>query len=928
MLSWCIRNTKPSVKLHTARLFGGCWQASCMRTEVCLRKRGLGLHLPPSKRQALSGPVTDGTRFGYGCWPSFHSLPSCCRTDATAAHAAHQQHPQHAQQQHMLTFGEASDEWLAPISFPGAMPPPMAPAVPDPRSTATAPLSALPHGAGAAGGADGGPAGRRQKRSSGGSSCSSSDSLLGPVTHSRSLSEPPNQAGVQEGKGGRVPAAEEGAEGPGQAGGAAGGSGATWRSWWPTRLMQGWAGGKGASAQQQGQAVLGVSRRESRKEVSEEGSSGAEDEVAEGAAPLAAQQQRGYAGYDGGGSAPGSVPGSYPQNADQQHSQQLQYHQHQQQQYRDDPSSVAANAMVSELMTRLREIYLTDRDLGDMSLGSITQFVYRKLGVGATAEVHLASCPPATRGVLVEFLSQPSIVFQRPQSLAVVLGLLPLSDLQMVAAYAVRQHEEAVSGVEAAARDIAAGSGEDMGEGEDGDEGYDPRVAASMRAGGMQYGGEAAAAVAGAGMQHGVQAAAGAAGAPRARRRLRYTSRRTGQGQAVSAAPTGTATPPLPPHAGGAAMVGGSHALHLRRAEDDLDAEEVSEEDMASAGDLPEYTHVSGAAADHAMALRAQQQHQQMMQVHQQLRRAGGGGGGAACGGGMSYDASGLLCDNEASLGDSMDPDDEQEGVFVEDVEEEGEVTDVTDVTEEGEGEEELTEGEEDGVSLGPDEEEEEEDGPCVSLFVVAGDVELGFDRLITQMWGGGADSDEANQLEGSPVNANANSNAVVPANGKNAQQQQSQQRQGRNGSAGRNGSNSNNARQPSPTSRGGNAAAATSQAAVAVASEDALATEELSAPREDEPYLRVADWWLQHLRAEGGGGGGSIAVDDMRVLRWVYGNIINVQSEEFCARQRELRGGRDRDAAILELYDEVAAVWRSLQVGVVWDDRETARTE
>lgn len=441
----------------------------------------------------------------------------------------------------------------------------------------------------------------------------------------------------------------------------------------------------------------------------------------------------------------------------------------------------------------------------------------------------------------------------------------------------------------------------------------------------MQYGGEVAqaAAVAGAGMQHGAQAAAGAVGAPRARRRLRYTSRRTGQGQAASAAPTGTATPPLPPHAGGAAMVGGSHALHLRRAEDDLDAEEVSEEEMASAGDLPEYPHASGAAADHAMALRAQQQHQQMMQVHQQLRRAGGGGG-AAGGGGMSYDASGLLCDNEGSLGDSMDPDDEQEGVSVEDVEEEGEVTDVTDVTEEGEGEEELTEGEEDGVSLGPDEEEEEEDGPCVSLFVVAGDVELGFDRLITQMWGGGADSDEPNQLEGSPANANANSNAVVLANGKNAQHQhqQPQQRQGRNGSAGRNGNNSNNARQPSPTSRGGNAAAATSQAVVAVAPEDALATEELSAPREDEPYLRVADWWLQHLRAEGGGGSGSNTVDDMRVLRWVYGNIINVQSEEFCARQRELRGGRDRDAAILELYDEVAAVWRSLQVGSVWSGR------
>ena len=31
-------------------------------------------------------------------------------------------------------------------------------------------------------------------------------------------------------------------------------------------------------------------------------------------------------------------------------------------------------------MCRLREIYTADREIGDMSLSSITQFVYRKLG--------------------------------------------------------------------------------------------------------------------------------------------------------------------------------------------------------------------------------------------------------------------------------------------------------------------------------------------------------------------------------------------------------------------------------------------------------------------------------------------------------------------------------------------------------------------
>ena len=35
--------------------------------------------------------------------------------------------------------------------------------------------------------------------------------------------------------------------------------------------------------------------------------------------------------------------------------------------------------LVEEVMRRMREIYGADREVGDMSLGSITQFVYRKL---------------------------------------------------------------------------------------------------------------------------------------------------------------------------------------------------------------------------------------------------------------------------------------------------------------------------------------------------------------------------------------------------------------------------------------------------------------------------------------------------------------------------------------------------------------------
>ena len=38
------------------------------------------------------------------------------------------------------------------------------------------------------------------------------------------------------------------------------------------------------------------------------------------------------------------------------------------------------------------------------------------------------------------------------------------------------------------------------------------------------------------------------------------------------------------------------------------------------------------------------------------------------------------------------------------------------------------------------------------------------------------------------------------------------------------------------------------------------------------------------------------------------------LQVEEAAARQRDLRSGRDRDTVVLELYEDVAFSWRSLQ--------------
>jgi hypothetical protein len=81
------------------------------------------------------------------------------------------------------------------------------------------------------------------------------------------------------------------------------------------------------------------------------------------------------------------------------------------------------------------------------------------------------------------------------------------------------------------------------------------------------------------------------------------------------------------------------------------------------------------------------------------------------------------------------------------------------------------------------------------------------------------------------------------------------------------------------------------------------------------EPVLLVAPWWLEHLRtsskAKDPSGDAEV---DIRVLRWVYGNIESAQAEELASRQASLRGGLDRTPALLELYEALAEAWRRMQ--------------
>lgn len=62
-------------------------------------------------------------------------------------------------------------------------------------------------------------------------------------------------------------------------------------------------------------------------------------------------------------------------------------------------------------MRRMRDIYGADREVGDMTLGSITQFVHRKLS-SMLDEIAPQEEAPVVRQCLDEFMDQPSCVFQ------------------------------------------------------------------------------------------------------------------------------------------------------------------------------------------------------------------------------------------------------------------------------------------------------------------------------------------------------------------------------------------------------------------------------------------------------------------------------------------------------------------------------------
>jgi hypothetical protein len=82
------------------------------------------------------------------------------------------------------------------------------------------------------------------------------------------------------------------------------------------------------------------------------------------------------------------------------------------------------------------------------------------------------------------------------------------------------------------------------------------------------------------------------------------------------------------------------------------------------------------------------------------------------------------------------------------------------------------------------------------------------------------------------------------------------------------------------------------------------------------EPSLVVQPWWLGHLDRQQGDASSSASAEPdgaLRLLRWAYGAVVNASAAQIAERRRELLGGRSADRALMDLYEEVAQLWRRL---------------
>lgn len=191
------------------------------------------------------------------------------------------------------------------------------------------------------------------------------------------------------------------------------------------------------------------------------------------------------------------------------------------------------------------------------------------------------------------------------------------------------------------------------------------------------------------------------------------------------------------------------------------------------------------------------------------------------------------------------------------------------------------------------DSQESDEESGCMVLFQLYHLDEVAFEDLVGQLWPGEMRLSDATPGEGAK-------GAIGSIGGKHLRSSVLQQ--GRQGGA---------LAAAMGASSGGGAAGAKG-----VLGQPQQQPQQQQKPPHLEPVLLVAPWWLEHLRqsSKQAKDQAGDAEADIRVLRWVYGNIESAQAEELASRQASLRGGLDRTAALLELYEGLAEAWRRMQ--------------
>jgi hypothetical protein len=182
-----------------------------------------------------------------------------------------------------------------------------------------------------------------------------------------------------------------------------------------------------------------------------------------------------------------------------------------------------------------------------------------------------------------------------------------------------------------------------------------------------------------------------------------------------------------------------------------------------------------------------------------------------------------------------------------------------------------------------------EDDAGCMPLFQLHHLDELSFEQLVEHIWPG--------ELEEVPASAAAVSTAAAT----NRSSGNAAAGSGKGGKA----AQQLRSKQLAALSKADRSATAAAAAAAAAAKQQL----------QEQPKLLPASWWVEHLQQSGKAADPpAAAAADQRVLRWVYGNIVSSQAEEFAAGQTALRCNLDRQTALLELYEGMANAWRRMQ--------------